>query len=435
LASDQVVFLISADLFICGIATVIQTVGFWKFGIRIPIVQGVTFNCVTPIIIIGLGARNMGSSPEQALVLVLTAVIISGFFTILAAPLISRFIRLFPPIVTGSIILAIGLTLLSVGINMMGGQNYSPHGEEFGAPGFLIVGFSVIVTILIGNRFLKGFLRNISVLLGIAVGLIVSVPFGYIDFTSVVEANWFRIDLPLGLNMPWHADGSYFSVYTSTPFLVGIIPAAISLIIVMITVMIESTGSYITIGEIVKLDIGKKEISNGLRADGLGTMIGGIFNTFAYTAYVQNVGLVALTRVRSRFVVACAGIILIVLGMIPKLAAFFDSLPAPVIGGAALVMFATVASTGIKTLAKADLETKPNNLFIISLSVSMGMIPTLAMTFFSAVPEFLSPILGSGITLTAVTAIVLNLFFNGIPKKADLEVVRAGELLKDANSA
>jgi xanthine permease len=414
LSSDQVVFLISADLFTCGIASLIQTLGFWKFGIRIPVLQGVTFSCLQPIIAIGLGVEKMGGAPEQAMVLIFTAVIISGLFTMLITPLVSRFIHLFPPLVTGSVLLAVGLTLLPVGINMFGGQNYSPNGEEFGAPGFLLVGSIVMVAILIGNRFLKGFLKNISVLIGIAVGLVASIPFGYIDFSHVAEAAWFGIDLPLGLNFPWHAEGSYFSTYTTEPFLANIIPACISLIVVMVVVMVESTGAYLAVGEIIDLDIEKKDIARGLRADGLATMVGGFLNGMPYTTFMQNVGLVALTRVRSRFVVASAGVILICLGMIPKLAAIFDALPRPVIGGAALVMFATVAVTGIQILTKAELDTKPNNLFVVAVSIAIGMIPTVASAFFNSFPAGLEPILGSGITLTAVSSILLNIFFNGV---------------------
>jgi uracil-xanthine permease len=339
----------------------------------------------------------------------------------LVSTLFSKLILLFPPVVTGSVLLAVGLTLLPVGINMLGGQNFSPHGETFGDPRFLLVGFSVMLAILLGNRFLRGFLRSISVLLSIGVGIIVSIPFGFIDFGSVGEAAWFRIDLPLGLNMPWHDSGTYFDVYTSEVFLVNIIPAIISLVVVMTVVMVESTGAYIAVGEIIDLDIDKRDIARGLRADGLATMIGGFLNGMPYTTFMQNVGLVALTKVRSRFVVASAGVILILLGLTPKLAAFFDALPSPVIGGAALVMFATVAATGIKSLSQADLSERPNNLLIIAVSIGIGMVPTAASGIFSAFPQFISPVLGSGITLTAVSAVLLNLFFNGLPTKRKLK--------------
>jgi xanthine permease len=416
LSSEQVIFLISADLFTCGIATLIQTLGFWKFGIRLPLIQGVTFACVQPIIALGLSVQGAGGTPELTLVVVFMSVAASGLFTVLVAPLFSKFIRFFPPVVTGTVILAIGLSLLPVAINMIGGQNFGAYGE-FGDLRFLLVGFLVVLTILLGNRFLKGFLKNISVLLGMLVGLIASIPFGFVDFTSVGEASFFRIDLPLGMNMPGLSDGQYFLMFQDPAFLPHIIPAIVSMCVVMLIVMVESTGDYIAIGEIIEVPIDEKKIAAGLRADGLSTFLGGFLNAMPYTAFAQNVGLVALTGVRSRFVVACSGIILILLGLVPKLAAVFDALPPFVIGGAGFVMFATVAANGIKTLSKADLSTKPNNIFIIAIATAMGLIPTLASGLFGFFPSSVGPLMSSGITLAALTAVILNIFFNGISKE------------------
>jgi xanthine permease len=449
LSSDQVIFLISADLFTCGIATLIQTLGFWKFGIRIPVIQGVTFACVQPIIALGTGIESIGGSPEQALVVVFTSVAMAGLFAIIIAPLFSKLIRFFPPVVTGTVILAIGLSLLGVAVKMCGGQNFSAYGQ-YGAPAFLLVALSVVLTILIGNRFLKGFLKNISVLLGMIVGLIVCIPFGFVDFSKVATASWIGIDLPLGLNMPGLSDGSYFALLQTDIFAAHIIPAIISMLVVMVIVMVESTGDYIAIGEVIDLDIGEKEIARGLRADGLSTLLGGCLNALPYTAFAQNVGLVALTRVRSRFVVACSGGILILLGLVPKLAAVFDSLPPMVIGGAAFVMFGTVAANGIKTLSKADLDSKPNNIFIVAIAIAVGLIPTVgaltssvassivvsgtdpyvvghlitSVNLFDQVPAAVGPLVSSGISLTAITAIILNIFFNGI--KRDTPAVTDG---------
>ncbi|MCL1879295.1 MAG: purine permease [Actinomycetia bacterium] len=441
LSSDLIVFLISADLFTCGIATLIQTLGFWKFGIRLPLIQGVTFASVQPIIAIGMGVEHTGGSPEQALVVVFSAVIVGGLFTMLVAPLFSKFIHLFPPVVTGSVILAIGLSLLPVAIKMVGGQGFYVNGEpaQYGTLTFLLVGLIVVLVILLVNRFFSGFLKNIAVLIGMIVGFLVCIPLGFIDFAKVAHASWFGVDLPFGLNMPGLDGGQYLSFFGGDQYMLHIVPAVISMLIVMLIVMVESTGDYIAIGEIIDLPVGEKSIAAGLRADGLSTMIGGCLNALPYTAFAQNVGLVALTGVRSRYVVAGSGIILVVLGLIPKLAAVIDSLPPFVIGGAAFVMFATVAANGIKALSKAELSTRPNNIFIIAISLGVGLIPTVgALTssidgavlangsaimgvvqsfdFFNAMPDAAGPLITSGITLTAVTAVLLNLFFNGVSK-------------------
>jgi xanthine permease len=450
LSSEQVIFLIGADLFTCGIATLIQTIGFWKFGIRLPLIQGVTFACVQPIIALGLSVEGAGGSPELTLVVVFMSVAVSGFFTVLIAPLFSKFIHFFPPVVTGTVILAIGLSLLPVSINMIGGQGFYIDGQpaQYGTPAFLLVGFLVVVTILLGNRFLKGFLKNISVLIGMVVGLIASVPFGFVDFTQVGEASFFRIDLPLGMNMPGLANGEYLRMFQSDMFFVHIIPAIISMCVVMLIVMVESTGDYIAIGEIIEVEVDEKKIAAGLRADGLSTFIGGFLNALPYTAFAQNVGLVALTGVRSRFVVACSGVILVFLGLVPKLAAVFDALPPFVIGGAGFVMFATVAANGIKTLSKADMKDRPNNIFVIAISIAVGLIPTVgALTtsvdpslfvngvtpanvvsifdLFNSVPSSLGPLMSSGISLTALTAVALNIFFNGVSKDTKPDMTEA----------
>ena len=435
LTQEQIIFLISADLFTCGIATLIQTLGFWKFGIRIPVVQGVTFACVQPIIAIGIGIQQAGGTNEQALVVIFTSVAAAGLFTLLIAPLFSKFIHLFPPIVTGTVILAIGLSLIPVAIKMIGGQGFrysdgSPG--EYGTPTFLLIGALVMLTILIANRFLRGFFKNISVLLGLAVGFIASLILGFINTAKVGEVPFVGVDLPLGLNMPGLSDGAYFEAFSSSAFVGHIIPAIISMIIVMIIVMVECTGDYIAIGEIIDLDINDKEIARGLRADGLSTMIGGFLNALPYTAFAQNVGLVALTGIRSRFVVACAGVILVILGLFPKMAALIESLPPFVIGGAAFVMFATVAANGIKSLSRAELDKKPNNIFIIAISIGIGLIPSIGSLvtgvadspgmyhnyeFFAAVPSLFEPLVGSGISLAAISAILLNIFFNGVSRK------------------
>ena len=422
LANEQIIFLINADLFTCGIATLIQTLGIGRIGIRLPVIQGVTFAAVTPIIQIGLGVlKEENSTATHALVVIFTSVFVGGLFTFLIAPLFSKFIHLFPPVVTGSVILIIGLSLIPTSINMIGGQNFvymgeivQPGSEHFGTPSFLVIAAVVILVILALNRFFKGFWKNISVLVGLAAGYVISICAGFVSFSDVTKAPWIRLDLPFGINMPGVGISAYMDAFSGEVLSHHIFMAAISMIVVMIIVMVESTGDFIAIGEIVDMKIEEEEVKAGLRSDGLSTMIGGILNALPYTAFAQNVGLVVLTGVRSRFVVATSGLILVILGLVPKFAAVIDSFPPFVIGGAGFVMFATVAANGIKTLSKANLDTRPNNIFIVAVSIAIGLIPTVASALFAHLPDSLTPLLESGISLTAVTAILLNLAFNGV---------------------
>lgn len=383
LTKEQTAFLINADLFTCGIATLIQTLGFWKFGIRIPVIQGVTFAAVTPMVMI---AKSQGMNG------IFGAVIIAGLFTLLIAPFFSKLIRFFPPVVTGSVITVIGVSLLPVGVNWAAGGTGNPN---YGSITFLLVAAIVMITILFINKHFKGFIANIGVLIGLAVGLIVAIPLGLVNFSGVSSAPLIGIDTPLHFGMP--------------TFEVG---AIISMILVMVVVMVESTGDFLAIGELVGKSIKEEDLTRGLRADGLATMLGGIFNAFPYTAFAQNVGLVGLTGVKSRFVVATSGGILVVLGLFPKVATVIASLPNAVLGGAGIAMFGIVAASGIKTLAKVDFENN-NNIFVVAISIGVGLIPLVAPDFFKMFPAWSQTFLHSGITLGSITAIVLNAFFNG----------------------
>ncbi|GAB6153632.1 nucleobase:cation symporter-2 family protein [Desulfosporosinus burensis] len=396
LTQAQTAFLINADLFTCGIATLLQTLGIWKIGIKIPVIQGVTFAAVTPMVIM---AKTGGMT------LIFGSVIVAGLFTFLAAPYFSKLIRFFPPIVTGTIITIIGVSLLPVGINWAAG---GVGNKSYGSLTFILVATVVLVAILLINKLFKGFVSHIAVLLGLLVGLVVAVPLGLVSFSGVAAAPWIGITTPFFFGVPKFEIGSI-----------------IAMILVMLVVMVESTGDFLAIGEMVEKKIGEEELTAGLRADGLATALGGIFNAFPYTAFAQNVGLVGLTGVKSRFVVATSGVILVVLGLFPKMATIIASLPTPVLGGAGIAMFGIVAASGIKTLAKVDFEKNVNNIFIVAISIGIGVIPVVTPNFFQHFPSWSQTIMHSGITLGSITAIALNAFFNGSKGAGDLDELKA----------
>jgi uric acid transporter len=412
LPPEDVAFLISADLFACGLATLVQCIGLPGVGIRLPVMMGVTFASVGPML-------SMAAAPEIGLLGIYGSVIVAGIFGIIVAPFISRLLPLFPPVVTGTIIMVIGISLMRVGINWAGGglptltkvvdgvQGAFPN-PAYGQLQGLGISLFVLLVILGLIRWGSGFIANVSVLLGIIAGAVLASVLGVMHFDKVAAAPWGDVVIPLRFGVPqFH-----------------LVPI-VTMCIVMIVVMIESLGMFLALGEITGRKIDRDALSRGLRADGVGTLLGGFFNTFPYTSFSQNVGLVCVTGVRSRWVTITGGCIMLVLGLIPKLAALVEAVPLVVLGGAGLVMFGMVAATGARILASVDFRTNRFNLFVVAISVGFGLIPLAAPGFFHNLPHDLQPLLESGILLCAVVAVLLNAFFNGLGGSAAAEAEAA----------
>ncbi|MBY4039829.1 2-oxo-4-hydroxy-4-carboxy-5-ureidoimidazoline decarboxylase [Rhodococcus fascians] len=391
LTNEQLIHLINADLFTCGIASIIQSVGFWKIGVRLPLLQGVTFAGVSPVIAIAMA--NGGGT--EGLLYVYGAVIVAGLVTFFMAPYFSRLLRFFPPVVTGTVITIIGVALLPVAVNDAV-TNPATHEQDPTNGRWMAYAIGTLLIIVLIQRFFKGFMATIAVLLGLVIGSAVAFVLGDMNFDGTAEASWVGFTQPFLFGVP------KFSVV-----------AIISMIVVMLIIAVETTGSVYATGEIVGKRIKKDDIAATLRADGVATVIGGTFNSFPYTAFSENVGLVRLTGVRSRWVVASAGGIMILLGLLPKTAAVVASIPPPVLGGAALALFATVAVVGIQTLSKVDF-TDHRNLIIVATSLGLAMLVTIQPTVSQGVPDWLEMLFGSGIVLGAVSAIVLNVLFSHI---------------------
>ncbi|MEY2620568.1 MAG: Uric acid transporter UacT [Pseudomonadota bacterium] len=433
LSPQEVAYLISADLFCCGIVTLIQSLGATQWlGIRLPVMMGVTFASVAPMV--SMANATPGAAGAQ---LIFGSIIGAGLISILIAPWVSRMLRYFPPVVTGTIIAVIGISLMRIGINWIFGNPFGPtapsivnpaHKEWLDAaaaaassPGSVLppmpkdlallpkmpnpkyadltgVGIAalVLVSILLIARYAKGFLGNISVLLGIVIGGVVATAMGLMNFDKVGKAAWFDLVLPFQFGTP-----------VFDPMLI------LTMTLVMIVVMIESTGMFLALGEMTGRQVDQAALTRGLRTDGLGTLIGGIFNTFPYTSFSQNVGLVAVTGVKSRFVCVAGGLVMIALGLLPKMAALVESLPTVVLGGAGLVMFGMVAATGIRILGGVDFRHNRFNALIVAISIGIGMIPLIAPNFKQWMPHGLHSLIESGILLASISAVLLNLFFNG----------------------
>jgi len=405
LSPQEVALLISADLFCCGLVTLIQSWGVTQwFGIKLPVMMGVTFAAVGPMVAIAESVP--GGEAARTL---FGTIIAAGVIGIVLAPIASRMLRFFPPVVTGTIIAVIGVSLMRVGIGWaMGGPPFlakiadpASVGKMIANPNYaaldnLAIALFVLAAILLIAKYGRGFVANISVLLGIILGGAVTAGLGKMTFEKVAKAQWFDVVLPF-----------HFGTPIFDPLLI------VTMVLVMIVTFIESTGMFLALADLTGRKLTQRSLTAGLRTDGLGTVIGGIFNTFPYTSFSQNVGLVGVTGVRSRFVCVAGGLILIVLGLIPKMAALVESLPVFVLGGAGLVMFGMVAATGVRILAAVDYKSSKNNLYIVAVSISAGMIPLVAPAWSQHMPHGLHPLLESGILLTTISAVVLNMFFNG----------------------
>jgi NCS2 family nucleobase:cation symporter-2 len=414
LAAEQVALLISADLFCCGIVTLIQSFGLTRyFGIKMPVMMGVTFAAVGPMVAVANGQG--GTEGARA---IFGALIGAGVLSMLLAPVMGRMLRFFPPLVTGTIIVMIGISLMRVGIgwamggpasiaqrvdmtklqSMPAGQTVVPmvDNPNYAALDHLAVAIFVLLVILLIIRYLRGFWANIAVLLGALMGCGVAAMMEKMSFEQVSRAPWFGLVLPFAFGPP-----------TFDPIMIG------TMTLVMVVVMIESTGMFLALSEITGKSLSRAELTAGLRTEGLGTLIGGLFNTFPYTSYSQNVGLVSVTGVRSRWVCVAGGLILVVMGLLPKMAALVEAVPLFVLGGAGLVMFGMVLASGIRILSGVDFKGNRNNLYVVAIAIGIGMIPQEAPRWTQQMPHELRPLLESGILLTSISAVLLNCFFNG----------------------
>ncbi|MCH0566032.1 nucleobase:cation symporter-2 family protein [Streptomyces sp. MUM 2J] len=388
LSAAELTFLTGACLFTAGLATLLQTLGIWKIGARLPFVNGVTFAGVAPMTAVVASTDD----PTDALPIIFGAVIVAGVLGFVAAPFFGKAVRFFPPVVTGSVITLIGVSLLPVAFGWAQGPD--PAAEDYGSATYLTLAGLTLVIVLLLRRFTRGFVKQIAVLLGLGAGTLIAIPFGVTDFGPVTDAD------VIGFPTPFHFGAPQFQL-----------AAVLSLCVVMVVSMTESTADMLALGEIVERPSGERTIAAGLRADALGSAISPLFNGFMCSAFAQNIGLVAMTRIRSRYVVATGGGFLVLMGLCPMAASLIVVVPRPVLGGAGVVLFGSVAASGIQTLVRAGLD-RDNNVLIVAVALAVGIIPITAPDFYHAFPATARIILDSGISTGCVTAVLLNLVFN-----------------------
>ena len=392
LTPAQSAVLVASGLFISGLATLLQTLGLPFFGSQLPLVQGTSFASVSTMIAI------VGDDGTDGLRTVYGAVIVAAAVGLLIPPFFARVVRLFPPVVTGSIITVIGLSLMPVATGWITGRETVTVGgatvpnPEFAAlPSIALAGFTFLVVVVAGKI---AVLSRLSVLLGLLVGTVVALVAGLSDFSGVGGASVAALPAPFAFGTPL--------------FTVG---ATVSMVIVVLVIMVETTADILAVGEVVETRVDARRVGDGLRADMAASVVAPVFNSFPATAFAQNVGLVALTGIRSRFAVAAGGLLLLVLGLSPMASAVFSAIPQPVLGGAGIVLFGTVAASGIRTLAAVEYR-GTNNMVIVAASVAFGLVPVVSPDFWANFPDWFATIFHSGISSAAIVAVLLNLFFN-----------------------
>lgn len=383
-SARELTYLISTDIFMCGVATFLQLKLTKHTGVGLPVVLGCAFQSVAPLSIIG---AQQGSGAMFG------ALIASGIYVILVAGIFSKIARFFPPIVTGSVITVIGLSLVGVAMGNMGDNVKEPTAQS------MMLSLLTIVIILLVQKFTKGFVKSISILIGLVAGTLVSAMMGLVDTTPVVEASWIHVPTPFYFGMP---------TFEITSIVMMCIIATVS--------MVESTGVYLALSDLTNDQLDEKRLRNGYRSEGIAVFLGGLFNTFPYTGFSQNVGLVQISGIKTRRPIYYAAGILVVIGLLPKFGAMAQMIPSPVLGGAMLVLFGMVALQGMQMLNRVDFQKNEYNFIIAAVSISAGL-GFNGTNLFASLPETAQMFLTNGIVIATLTSVVLNLVLNGKDKQ------------------
>lgn len=368
--------LISSAILAAGIATFIQSKGVGPIGSRVACVMGTDFTFVAPAIAVGSKFGLPG---------IFGATILGALIVIILSFFIKPLMKLFPPLVTGTVVCLIGLTLLPVSIDWAAG---GVGAADYGSLKNIAIALIIMIITLLLNHYGKGLVSSASVLIGMVIGYIICAPLGILDFSSVSQASWVSLPKILG-----------YGVNLNIKVLLPFIPA-------YFVTIIGTVGCLKAINEVSGIKSDEKRIGAGVLSDGIGSMLAGFFGALPNTSFSQNIGLIPLTKVASRYVTMMAGILLVILGLFPKFAALINIMPQPVLGGVGIVMFGTVAAAGIQTLSRVQLNNR--NLLIIATSIGLGLGVTFRPEFISQLPEWLKMIFSSGISTGTIVALVLN---------------------------
>ena len=381
LSMGDMAFMVSATLFMAGVATFLQVYGIGPIGSRLPCVMGTDFTFVGP----GIAVASAFGLPGY-----FGATLAGSFLEIILSRFIKPLKKYFPPVVTGVVVTLIGLTMLPVSVDWAAGGFGS---SEYGSLRFILLALVVMAIIIILNQKCSGFLCSGAILIGIICGYLISIPMGLLDITPVKEAAWISFPRPFkyGITFKWSAILAFIPPYLVTT--------------------IETVGDLMSVASASEHEMTGEELSGGILADGVGSLIAGIFGAGPNTSFSQNVGIIPLTGVASNFVVTIAAIILMLSGIFPKLGALVAIMPNPVLGGAGIMMFGMIAVGGIKILKDVDLNRR--NSLLVAVSIGLGLAVVFRPEVLSHFHPNVQTIFQSGMTTGTIAAIILNLILPG----------------------
>lgn len=379
LPTPDTIVLVNAALLVSGIVTIIQCRGIGPIGLRLPSVMGTSFTFVAAALAIGFSEHGMAGILGASLVGSLIMVIGSFFMPYVR--------KLFPPVVTGVVVMMIGLSLIPVAVDWFaGGQKGDAN---YADPTNLAMATFVLVLVIILVQWGKGIFSAAAIVIGMMVGYVVALAFGWISFEAVKNADIVAIPQPLHFGLAFPISG------------------IIGMSIAYLVTIVESSGNFLALGNATQTEITGKHLRGGVLCDGLGSAFAAIMSTTPFSSFAQNIGVISLTGVASRHVVTVMGVLLVFAGIFPWFGALIVSIPSPVLGGAGLVMFAMIIAAGIQMLDKVE-RSKRNGL-IIAISIGCGLAVTTRPELLNKLPSFFKEVFGSGITVGSVLALVLNL--------------------------
>ncbi|KGQ60988.1 purine permease [Gallibacterium anatis 7990] len=379
LPTADTIVLVNAALLISGVVTIIQCLGVGPIGIRLPSVMGTSFTFVAAALAIGFS--------EDGVAGILGASLVGSLVMIIGSFFMPSIRKLFPPVVTGTVVTMIGLSLIPVAVDWFaGGQRGEP---QYAKPENLTMALFVLALVVILVQWGKGIFSAAAIVIGMLAGYCVALALGWVNFDGVKQAQVFALPQPLhfGLSFP--------------------ISGIIGMSIAYLVTIVESSGNFLALGNATKTEITGDHLRRGVLCDGVGSALAAIMSTTPFSSFSQNIGVISLTGVASRYVVAMTGGLLVLAGLFPVFGALIVSIPLPVLGGAGLMMFAMIIAAGIQMLDKVE-RTKRNGL-IIAISIGCGLAVTTRPEILDKLPAFFKEIFGSGITVGSLLALILNL--------------------------
>lgn len=408
---EHVPYLISMALIVSGVGTFIQARRIGPIGAGMICVQGTSFAFLGSVLAAGFIAKAKGGGPEEILALIFGVCFVGAFIEIFLSQFIGKLRRIITPVVTGTVVTIIGISLIKVGMTDLAG---GVKAADFGQPHNLLLGAIVLMTIIALNRSKNLMVRLSSILVGMVVGYIVAATMGLVSIGSAFNQPLMSIPVPFkfGFDFDWYAFVPIAVIYTITA--------------------IESTGDITANCMITKQPVTGtnylNRIKSGILGDGVNSMLAAVFNTFPNTTFSQNNSVIHLTGIASRYVGYFVALILCVLGLFPIIGGILTTIPKPVIGGATLVMFGTVAAAGIKIIAREELDRR--NLMILAVSFGIGLGVMLVPDMIKEMPKLMQSVIGSPVTTSGIAAIIMSLV---LPEQDETSV--ASKTDKSLNSA